>query len=157
MRWRTYGEGQEITSPVPRGGGDGGEHVGLVHGDDDGSVGEPGDFAGLNVDGAGSDLELLPEGLQDLRARDGAGGGRLCLRGLGEEAEAATAEGTKAEAAPREERGHRRHKGVCPPPQSCRRYRCHAVMRGRTRSGNADKRGREIKGERERKEKSFRV
>lgn len=63
-------------------GGDGGEDVGVVHGQNDGAIGEARDLAGLERDHARTDFELLCEGLEVL----GGGGG-----------EGAEAEGTPCE------------------------------------------------------------
>lgn len=78
----THSEGQEIPNSVPFGGRDGGQYFGLVHAQNDGSVGEAGDLARLESDQARANLEFLSGSLEDLRARDGRR--RVCVElGLG--------------------------------------------------------------------------
>lgn len=64
-----YREWQKVASSIASGWRDRGEDISIVHSDDHRSVRKPGDLAGLNGDGAGSDLEILPEGLENLPAR----------------------------------------------------------------------------------------
>lgn len=115
------GEGKEAAGAVPLGGGDGGENVCVVHGEDDGAVGEARDLPGLDGDGPAPDLELLLQALQNLPPRS-----RWLLFFDGEWEIAADG----AEAPPREGGSEGGAEWVCSPPESCCRHRHGGIGRG---------------------------
>lgn len=100
---KTYSERQEVANGVAFARNNGGQNLGLLHGHNDGAVGEPGYLSRLERDLLRPDFELLGERLQDLRA----GNGGLVFgrqRGRGE-VETAGGYGAEAEVRPFENGG----------------------------------------------------